>query len=291
MLNVLVTGAGGQLGSELRRSGKASANNYIYTDAAELDITDAAAVERFVAENRIDVIENCAAYTDVERAEDDEQTAYAVNCTAAGILAAAAARHDALLIHISTDYVFDGRSGVPYTEDMTAAPLNAYGRTKLAGERAIAESGCRHIILRTSWLYSGFGNNFLRRMLSLTAGRRELRVVADQIGTPTYAADLADAIFDMVESRRFEGRGGIYHFANEGRCSWYDFACAIAAEAGRTECRISPCRTDEYPSRAVRPAYSVLDKSKYRLAFGRPVRHWRDALRECIDELTKGNQL
>ena len=285
MLNILVTGADGQLGNELRRLGKASANNYIYTDVAELDITDAAAVERFVAENRIDVIENCAAYTNVERAEEDEQTAYAVNCTAVRNLADAAARHGAVLIHVSTDYVFDGRGCTPCTEDMPASPLGAYGRTKLAGERAVAESGCRYLIFRTAWLYSEYGNNFLKTMLRLTAERESLNVVFDQIGTPTCAADLAQAIFSIVEGGRYEGNEGIYHFSNEGVCSWYDFAVEMAAAAGNTACRINPCRTGEYPAVAVRPACSVLDKSKYKRTFGAAIPHWRESMRRCIDKL------
>ena len=286
MLNILITGANGQLGSELRRLSASSANNFIYTDVAELDITDAAAVERFVAEHRIDVIENCAAYTNVERAEEDEAAAYAINCTAVRNLAQAAARHGATLIHVSTDYVFDGTGCTPYTEDMPASPAGAYGRTKLAGERAVAESGCRYLILRTAWLYSEFGNNFLKTMLRLTAEREELNVVFDQIGTPTYAADLARAIFDIVESGKYGGNEGIYHFSNEGVCSWYDFAREIASAAGHTSCRINPCRTWEYPTKAVRPAYSVLDKGKYRRTFGAGIPHWREAMQRCLRQLT-----
>ena len=273
------------MGSELRALGAGSANNYIYTDVAELDITDAAAVERFVAENRIDVIENCAAYTNVERAEDDEPTAYAINCTAVKNLAAAAARHGAVLIHVSTDYVFDGSGNRPCTEDMPTSPLGVYGRTKLAGEQAVSESGCRYLIFRTAWLYSVHGNNFLKTMLRLTAEREALNVVADQVGTPTYAADLARAIFDIVENGKTEGNEGIYHFSNEGVCSWYDFAVEIAAEAGNERCRINPCRTWEYPVKAVRPAYSVLDKGKYKRTFGAVVPHWRESMKRCIEKI------
>lgn len=285
MLNILVTGADGQLGRELRRAGAGSANNYIFTDVAELDITDGAAVERFVAEHRIGIVINCAAYTDVERAEEEEETAYAVNCTAVKNLADAAARHGATLVHISTDYVFDGRGSTPYTEDMPVSPQSAYGRTKLAGEQAVVASGCRYLIFRTAWLYSEYGVNFLKTMLRLTAERESLSVVADQIGTPTCAADLARALFDIVESGKYRGNGGIYHFTDEGSCSWYDFATAIAGAAGHTDCRITPCRSAEYPSRAVRPAYSVLDKGKYKRTFGADIPHWRESMKRCIEKI------
>ena len=285
MLNILVTGADGQLGRELRKAGAGSANNYIFTDVAELDITDEAAVERFVAENRIEIVVNCAAYTDVERAEEEEEAAYAVNCTAVKNLADAAARHGATLVHISTDYVFDGRGSTPYTEDMPALPQSAYGRTKLAGEQAVIASGCRYLIFRTAWLYSEYGVNFLKTMLRLTAERESLSVVADQIGTPTCAADLARAVFDIVEGGKYEGNEGIYHFTDEGCCSWYDFATAIAEAAGHTDCRITPCRSAEYPSRAVRPAYSVLDKGKYKRTFGADIPHWRESMKRCIEKI------
>lgn len=285
MLNVLVTGAGGQLGSALRLLCAGSANRYIFTDADRLDITDAQAVERFVAENGTDAVINCAAWTDVERAEEDEAAAYAVNCTAVGNLASAAARHGALLIHFSTDYIFDGRGCTPFTERDEPAPLNAYGRTKLAGERAVAASGCRYMIFRTSWLYSPTGRNFLLTMLRLTAERDSVSVVNDQIGAPTCAADLARAVFDIVEGGLWAGREGIYHFANGGQCSWYDFAVGIASAAGHTACRVNPCRTCDYPARAVRPAYSVLDTGKYRRTFGATIPHWRESLEKCLKTL------
>ena len=285
MLNILVTGADGQLGSELRKLGAASAHNYIYTDIAQLDITDGEAVAAFADTHAVDIIVNCAAYTNVEQAEDDEPKAYAINCTAVGNLAAAAARRNALLIHISTDYVFDGRSREPYTEDMPTAPLNAYGRTKLAGEQAIAGSGCRHIILRTAWLYSEFGRNFVKSVLRQMDERTDLKVVADQTGTPTYAADLAEALFDIIENGKYAGRYGIYHFTNEGQCSWYDLARAIALEVGNTESRIARCGTWEYPAKAVRPLFSVLDKSKFKRTFGRDIAHWSDALKRCIRQI------
>ena len=285
MLNILVTGADGQLGSELRELGAASAHRYLYTDAAELDITDAAAVEAFAEAERIDVIVNCAAYTNVERAEEEEATARRINCDAVGNLAATAARRGATLIHISTDYVFDGRSCTPYTEEMPAAPLGAYGRTKRAGEEAVAASGCRYLIFRTAWLYSSYGSNFVKTMLRLTAERDELQVVFDQIGTPTYAADLARALFELIERGAYVGNEGIYHFTNEGVCSWYDLACETAAAAGHDRCTIRPCRTHEYPVKAPRPACSLLDKSKYKHTFGAAIPHWREALGRCIQKL------
>lgn len=285
MLNILVTGADGQLGRELRKLGAASENNCIFTDIRQLNITDGAAVEAFVGQHNTDVIINCAAYTNVNRAEEDEAVAYAVNCLAVRNLAVAAAKHKALLVHISTDYVFDGRSRTPYTEEMPVSPLNAYGRTKLAGEAAVAESGCRHIILRTAWLHSEFGRNFVKSILHDLKAGNDLRVVTDQIGTPTYAADLAEAIFDIVENGKHEGNDGVYHFSNEGECSWYDFACAIAEEAGNVDCRLSGCRTWEYPSKVVRPCYSVLDKSKFRSTFRREIPTWQDAMKRCVRQI------
>lgn len=289
MLNILVTGANGQLGSEIKVLGAASADRYIYTDVAELDITDAEAVKTFAAQEHIDVIINCAAYTDVERAEDNEAAAHMINCTAAKNLAEAAAANNGLLIHISTDYVFNGNSHMPYTEEDATDPLGVYGRTKRAGEVAIEQSGCRYLIFRTSWLYSEYGRNFVKTMMKLTAERENLSVVFDQAGTPTYAADLARAIFDIVEGRKYEGNWGIYHFSDEGVCSWYDFACEIAAAAGNNECKITPCRTWEYPVKAARPHYSVLDKSKYKRTFGASIPHWRDSAKKCIMKI-KTNQ-
>ena len=287
MLNILVTGANGQLGNELRLLGAASPNRYICTDVAELDITDADAVEAFTASRQIDVIVNCAAYTNVEKAEEDEATARKINCDAVRNLAEAAARHGATLIHVSTDYVFDGSGHIPYTEEMPAAPLGAYGRTKRAGEEAVEASGCRYLIFRTAWLYSEFGNNFVKTMLRLTAERDTLNVVFDQVGTPTYAADLAEAIFGIIERGACAGNEGIYHFTNEGVCSWYDFACEVAAAAGNNRCTIRPCRTWEYPVKAARPAYSLLDKGKYKRTFGAAIPHWREALARCIRKIQK----
>ncbi len=290
MLNVLVTGAGGQLGSEMRRLGSAASNDYLFTDAAELDITDAGAIRRTMAERRIDVVVNCAAYTDVERAEREEAAADRLNREAAGVLAAAVREADATLIHISTDYVFDGTSPEPYTEESPAAPQSVYGRTKLAGEEAIRASGCKHLILRTSWLYSEYGHNFLKTMLRLTAERERLNVVFDQTGTPTYAGDLALAIFSIVEKGLYAGNEGTYHFSDEGACSWYDFAVEIAAAVGHDKCRIEPCRTDDYPTAARRPAYSVLDKSKLKRTFGIEIPHWRESMRYCLHRIYNCNE-
>ena len=285
MLNILITGANGQLGRSLQRLGGVSPHNYICTDVAELDITDAGAVLQTVKEQRIDVIVNCAAYTNVERAEEDEARADLLNHKAAAYLAAAAKETGATLIHVSTDYVFDGTAHTPYTEDVTPSPLGAYGRTKLAGERAVMASGCRYLIFRTAWLYSEYGKNFLKTMLRLTSERDTLQVVFDQIGTPTYAGDLALALFSIIEAGRYAGNEGVYHFTNEGVCSWYDFATEIAAAAGHDKCRIIPCHTSEFPTKATRPAYSVLDKTKVKQTFQMDIPHWREAMLYCLEKL------
>ena len=281
-MNILVTGANGQLGSEMQRLGAVSPNNYIFTDAAELDVTDAGAVRRAAEQTRAEAIVNCAAYTDVERAEENEAAADLLNRLAPANLAAAAAATGATLIHISTDYVFDGRAHTPYTEQAPTTPLSVYGRTKLAGEQAVEASGCSYLILRTAWLYSAFGNNFLKTMLRLTAERESLKVVFDQIGTPTYAGDLALGIFSVIEGGQLRGHEGLYHFSDEDVCSWYDFAVEIAATAGHDKCRIEPCRTAEYPTKAPRPAYSVLDKGKFKTTFGIEIPHWRESLLYCL---------
>lgn len=286
---VLVTGANGQLGREMRRLGAASPNEYTFTDIAELDITDAAAVMSCVTAGRYDVILNCAAYTNVDRAEDDEATAEKINCDAVRNLAAAAAQTGAVLFHVSTDYVFGGEGNTPRSEDMPLAPLGAYGRTKLHGEQAVAESGCRAVIVRTAWLYSEYGNNFLKTMLRLTAERPELNVVFDQVGSPTYAGDLAIALFTIIEGGLYEGNEGVYHFSNEGVCSWYDFAVEIARAAGHDGCAIHPCHSDEFPSKVKRPAYSVLDKSKIKNTFGLDIPHWRESMEYCIKRISQQN--
>ena len=284
-MNVLITGANGQLGNEMRRLGAVSPNNYIYTDVAELDITDAAAVAQFVKENAVNIIVNCAAYTNVDKAESDEPTAELINATAVANLAAAMKEVDGTLFHVSTDYVFGNEGNTPRTEDMPLNPLGVYGRTKLRGEQAIAETGCKAIIIRTAWLYSEFGNNFLKTMMRLTAEREQLNVVFDQVGTPTYAGDLALAIFSIIEGGLYAGNEGIYHFSNEGVCSWYDFATEIAMAAGNTACKVLPCHSDEFPSPVKRPSFSVLDKTKIKNTFAIEIPHWRDSMLYCIKQL------
>lgn len=282
---ILITGANGQLGSEMRRLGEVSPNTYIYTDVAELDITNGDAVAAFVKENAVDIIVNCAAYTNVDKAESDEATAELINATAVENLAKAIKAVNGTLFHISTDYVFGNEGNTPRTEDMPLNPLGVYGRTKLRGEQAVAAVGCKAIIIRTAWLYSEFGNNFLKTMLRLTAEREQLNVVFDQVGTPTYAGDLALAIFSIIEGDVYEGNEGVYHFSNEGVCSWYDFASEIAIAAGNTACKVQPCHSSEFPSPVTRPAFSVLDKSKIKNTFGIEIPHWRDSMLYCIKRL------
>ena len=284
-MNILVTGANGQLGNEMRRLGAVSPNKYIFTDVAELDITDANAVIAAVKENAIGIIVNCAAYTNVDKAESDEATAELINSTAVRNLAVAMKEVGGTLFHVSTDYVFGLDGNTPRTEDMPVNPLGVYGRTKLNGELAIKESGCKALIFRTAWLYSEFGNNFLKTMMRLTAERETLNVVFDQVGTPTYAGDLALAIFSIIEAGVYEGNEGIYHFSNEGVCSWYDFAVEIAAAAGNTNCRINPCHSSEFPSPVTRPPYSVLDKTKIKNTFDIDIPHWRESMEYCIKRI------
>ena len=284
-LKILVTGANGQLGSEMRRLGAVSPNDYIFTDVAELDITNEQAVKRFITEQAFDVIINCAAYTNVDRAEDNEATAELINATAVGHLARAAAEQGSTLIHISTDYVFGCEGNTPRTEDMPLNPLGAYGRTKLHGEQAITDAGCKALIFRTAWLYSEFGGNFLKTMLRLTSEKEFINVVFDQVGTPTYAGDLAMTIFSIVEGGMYEGKEGIYHFSNEGVCSWYDFAVEIARAVGNTKCKINPCHSAEFSSKVKRPAYSVLDKTKIKETFSVEIPHWRESMFYCLKRL------
>lgn len=285
-MKILVTGANGQLGNEMRIVAKNSADNYIFTDVAELDITNAEAVEKMVMDNDVKVIVNCAAYTNVDKAEDDSEFAEILNAKAAENLAVAMKKNDGLLVHVSTDYVFGGtKNNTPCKEDEPANPTGVYGVTKLHGEQAIIASGCRHIIIRTAWLYSEFGKNFLKTMLNLTATKPQLKVVFDQVGTPTYAYDLALAIFDIVENRKYEGNDGVYHYSNEGVCSWFDFTKMIAEYAGNTQCDIQPCHSDEFPSKVVRPSYSVLDKTKIKATFGTVVPYWTDSLKVCMNNL------
>ena len=282
---ILVTGANGQLGSEMRKLGAVSPNEYIFTDVAELDITDKAAVMAFAEQTKIDVIVNCAAYTNVDKAEDDEATAELINATAVRNLAEAAKAQDATLFHVSTDYVFGAEGNTPRSEDMPTNPLGVYGTTKLHGEQAIQEVGAKAIIIRTAWLYSEFGNNFLKTMLRLTAEKESLNVVFDQVGTPTYAGDLALVIFSIIEGNIYIGNEGTYHFSNEGVCSWYDFATEIAIAAGHDGCNIQPCHSSEFPSKVTRPPYSVLDKTKIKQTFGVDIPHWRDSMLYCLERL------
>ena len=273
------------MGSEMRKLGAVSPNEYIFTDVQELDITNKEAVMSFVEQNGVNIIVNCAAYTNVDKAEDDEATAELINATAVKNLAEAAKAQDATLFHISTDYVFGAEGNTPRSEDMPLNPLGAYARTKLKGEQAIAEVGAKAIIIRTAWLYSEFGNNFLKTMLRLTAEKESLNVVFDQVGTPTYAGDLALVIFSIIEGNLYAGNEGVYHFSNEGVCSWYDFANEIAIAAGNINCNIQPCHSSEFPSKVMRPPYSVLDKTKIKQTFGVDIPHWRDSMLYCLERL------
>ncbi|ROT07764.1 dTDP-4-dehydrorhamnose reductase [Muribaculaceae bacterium Isolate-037 (Harlan)] len=290
-MTILVTGGNGQLGNCLRNAARGSDDSYIFTDVAgddvvRLDITDADAVSRMVRENDVKVIVNCAAYTNVDKAEDDAELAELLNATAVRNLAEAVKANDGTLIHISTDYVFGKEPyNVPCREDQKGTPTGVYGMTKLHGEQAIAESGCRALIFRTAWLYSEYGRNFVKTMLNLTATKPELKVVFDQVGTPTYAQDLADAIYRIIDGRMMAGNEGTYHYSNEGVCSWYDFTKMIAEYAGNRGCDVQPCHSDEFPSKVVRPSYSVLDKTKFKETFGMAVPYWTDSLRRCIGNL------
>lgn len=285
-MNVLVTGANGQLGSCMRNAAKNSHDKYIFTDVAELDITDATAVTNAVKDNKIDVIINCAAYTNVDKAESDVAFAEILNAIAVDNLAQAIKATNGTLIHISTDYVFGGSMGnTPRTEKEPVNPTGVYGMTKLHGEQAIEMSGCKYLIFRTAWLYSEYGKNFVKTMLNQTSTKPELKVVFDQVGTPTYAQDLADVIFAIVDNRKYEGNEGIYHYSNEGVCSWFDFTKKIAEIAGNNDCDVQPCHSCEFPSPVVRPSYSVLDKTKFKTTFGLRVPYWTDSLKTCIKNL------
>ena len=287
-MNILVTGANGQLGRHFRLLAPQSGHTWLFTDVEELDITSREAVEAYVEAHKVKLVINCAAYTNVDRAESDEATAHIINADAVGHLADAMNRVRGRLIHFSTDYVFGGnRNNTPCTEQETVNPTGAYGRTKLAGEQAAAR--CHSLVFRTSWLYSEYGKNFLLTMLRLTAEKPELRVVFDQVGTPTYAGDLAKAVFQIVESGDYLQYEGIFNFADEGVCSWYDFAHGIARQSGHTGCRILPCHSDEYPSPVKRPAYSVLDKTKFKQTFHQDIPHWTDSLNRCLSNINTQN--
>ena len=284
MSNILVTGSNGQLGSEIRVLSSDSKNRYFFTDIAELDITDIQAIDKFVAENNIHLVINCAAYTNVDKAEDDVETANKINNEAAANLAKVSKNHGLTLIHISTDYVFDGTKNTPYTENDVTSPLGVYGQTKLAGEQAVLNSGCHYLIIRTSWLYSSFGNNFVKTMRKLTTEKETLKVVFDQAGTPTYAADLAAAIVGIIENEKQNGNEGIYHFSDEGVCSWYDFAIEIRNQFGNV-CDIQPCHSNEFPAKVKRPNFSVLDKTKIKETFNLQIPYWKDSLEKCVEML------
>lgn len=293
-MNILVTGANGQLGNEIRIVAKDSCDRYIYTDVIEmegvettlLDITSIDAVRNIVNEYDVNCIINCAAYTNVDKAETDEVLCELLNAKAVENLALAMKEVDGLLVHVSTDYVFGGDPyNTPCKEEQKGTPTGVYGRTKLQGEENILATGCKHVIIRTAWLYSEFGKNFVKTMLHLTSTKPQLRVVFDQAGTPTYAYDLARAIHEIVSQRKYEGNDGIYHYSNEGVCSWYDFTKVIAEYAGHTNCDIQPCHSEEFPSPVKRPAYSVLDKTKIKQTFGVKVPYWIDSLKVCLDHL------
>lgn len=287
-MNILVTGSKGQLGSSVYEASKTEKDKYFFTDIEELDITDKWAVENFVDNNQIDIIVNCAAYTNVDKAEDDYDMAEKLNSEAVKILADAIAKRDGVLIHVSTDYVFGGSAGnTPRSEEEPVNPTGVYGLTKLHGEEALEKSGVRYLIFRTAWLYSEYGKNFVKTMLSLSESKPELNVVFDQCGTPTYAADLAKAIVNIISERKFEGNEGVYHFSNEGVCSWYDFAKISIEEGGNKNCRVCPCHSNEFPSKVVRPSYSVLDKTKFKRTFGMEIPYWMDSLRVCLSNLKR----
>lgn len=289
-MNILVTGANGQLGNEIQKVSKHSQDHYIFTDVCDgyekLDITNLDAIRQMVAQLDVKCIINCAAWTNVDAAETAGDIVEQLNAKAPENLAMAMKEVGGLLVHISTDYVFGGDPyNTPCREDQKGSPTGVYGQTKLHGEQRILATGVKHIIIRTAWLYSEFGKNFVKTMLSLTATKPQLKVVFDQCGTPTYAGDLADVIYDIIENRKSDNNEGIYHFSNEGVCSWYDFTKVIAQMAGHTTCDIQPCHSDEFPSPVKRPAYSVLDKSKIKDTFGITIPYWTDSLRKCIAAL------
>lgn len=281
--NVLITGCNGQLGNEMQILAKENKQYaYFFTDVEELDITDEGAVDRFVEENEIDCIVNCAAYTAVDKAEENEEFCNLLNNVAPGYLAKAVGKRGGCMVQVSTDYVFDGTNHTPYTEEEPTCPNSVYGRTKLAGEQSVM-AGCENaMVIRTAWLYSTFGNNFVKTMIRLGREKQELGVIFDQVGTPTYARDLAMAIFTAINKGIVPG---IYHFSNEGVISWYDFTKAIHRIAGIDSCKVRPLHTSEYPTPAARPHYSVLDKTKIKTTYGLEVPYWEESLRVCIEAL------
>lgn len=287
MKNILITGANGQLGNEMRlQAAENPSYTCFFTDVVELDICDEQAVMEYVTAHQIDVIVNCAAYTAVDKAEDNQELCDRLNHWAPGYLARAAASRGGAFIQVSTDYVFDGTAHIPYREDDTTCPNSVYGSTKLAGEEEALKYCSQTMVIRTAWLYSTFGNNFVKTMLRLGRERETLGVIFDQVGTPTYARDLATAIWTAIRQGIVPG---IYHFSNEGVCSWYDFTKAIHRLAGITTCEVKPLHTADYPTRAVRPHYSVLDKTKIKEIYGLSIPHWEESLALCITQLEKEN--
>lgn len=296
-MTILITGANGQLGNEMRIVSRNSSNKYIFTDVNQvegletnyLDITDLDAIRKMVADNDVKIIVNCAAWTNVDACETDERLAALaekLNAEAPKNLATAMKEVGGTLFHVSTDYVFGQEPyNTPCNPDQKGTPTGVYGATKLHGEQNIINSGCEYIILRTAWLYSEFGKNFCKTMMNLTATKPQLKVVFDQCGTPTYAYDLATAIYDIIENGKFQGNTGIYHYSNEGVTSWYDFTKMIARIAGNTSCDVQPCHSDEFPSPVKRPAYSVLDKKTFKETFGLSIPYWIDSLEVCIKNL------
>lgn len=295
-MNILVTGANGQLGNEMRIVSRESKDNYIFSDVVDtagletvkLDITEYESVIAFVKEHKVGCIVNCAAYTNVDKAETDKEFCELLNAQAPANLAVAMKEIGGLLVHISTDYVFGGEPyNTPCKEDQKGTPTGVYGLTKLHGEINIQASGVDYLIFRTAWLYSEYGKNFVKTMLNLTATKPQLKVVFDQVGTPTYALDLAKVIFDIIENRKYLGNTGIYHFSNEGVCSWFDFTKMITEYSNHTNCDIQPCHSDEFPSPVKRPSYSVLDKTKIKSTFGVKIPYWTDSLKKCIINLNE----
>ena len=283
MTTILITGSNGQLGNEMQQAAVRFPDfNYIYTDVAELDICDKGALGAFVKANNVNVIVNCAAYTAVDKAEDDVELCYKINRDAVRNIAEVATENKVKVVHVSTDYVFDGTNYLPYTEDMPVCPATVYGKSKLEGEQALLENCKESVILRTAWLYSSFGNNFVKTMMKLGTERDSLGVIFDQVGTPTYAADLADAIMQLISSETFVP--GIYHFSDEGVCSWYDFTKTIHRMANIT-CDVKPIETKDYPARTPRPHFSVLNKGKIKSTYGISIPHWEVSLEKCIQLL------
>jgi dTDP-4-dehydrorhamnose reductase len=285
MQTILVTGCNGQLGSEMQvAANRFPSFQYIYTDVAELDICDKNTLDAFVKENAVNIIVNCAAYTAVDKAEDDIELCYKINRDAVKNIGEVASENNLKVVHVSTDYVFDGTNYLPYTEDLPVCPETVYGKSKLEGEQALMESCGQAVILRTAWLYSSFGNNFVKTMIKLGTERESLNVIFDQVGTPTYAADLADAILCLLSNETFVP--GIYHYSDEGVCSWYDFTKTIHRIA-KVTCNVQPIETKDYPARTPRPHYSVLNKSKIKSTYNISIPHWEESLEKCINLIQK----